>query len=123
MDVLYGTDHKLGDMEDSDMTDFLDSDMFNTHSMVSYDEIGHGFMRHFHMFSTNVVLGGKYGTETLQNRPDGWYSCTLRVLVYVSSFVLFETRNCVENMGHVIARRQASASWGTPMCLQSGLHA
>ncbi len=72
MDVLYGTDHKLGDMDGPDMTDFLDSDMFNS-SMVRdrdslpYDEIRmcRTLATPSHMFYTNDTFSYVFRTNHL----------------------------------------------------------
>ncbi|XP_046332115.2 cyclic AMP-responsive element-binding protein 3-like protein 1 isoform X2 [Haliotis rufescens] len=63
MDVLYGTDHKLGDMEDSDMTDFLDSDMFNTHSMAPDNYMDNDWLS---SFFDDPVLNDKMITDAAQ---------------------------------------------------------
>jgi hypothetical protein len=36
MDLLYESDQNFGDIEDNDMGDLLESDVFHSHSMVSY---------------------------------------------------------------------------------------
>ena len=38
MDLLYGSDEKFGDLDDSDMSELLESDVFPTSAnMVSWD--------------------------------------------------------------------------------------
>lgn len=58
MDLLYGHDRKLSDFEDPDMADILETDMFQSSSMVStplYAEVGLAADA-FHMFIFDTNL-------------------------------------------------------------------